>query len=76
LGKVKPNALHDAIEELESVGILESVITQKINNMYQQVGSKIAYKSIAFGLCVEDLIINPPVSKFIKIIRYLNQKLT
>lgn len=39
-GKARPNVAHLAIAQLESQGIIKSVITQNIDNLHQQAGSK------------------------------------
>lgn len=39
-GKAKPNAAHYALAELESKGLLSVIITQNIDNLHQQAGSK------------------------------------
>lgn len=40
LGKAKPNAGHIALAELENMDILKAVITQNIDNLHQEAGSK------------------------------------
>ena len=48
LGKVlrdkKPNAAHGALAELEAMGLLAGIITQNIDNLHQQAGSKLVYE--------------------------------
>lgn len=39
-GKAKPNPAHIALAELETKGILKSVITQNIDNLHQEAGCK------------------------------------
>jgi NAD-dependent deacetylase len=39
LGK-KPNPAHRALAELESVGLLSGVVTQNVDNLHQQAGSR------------------------------------
>ncbi len=39
-GKSKPNKAHYALAELEKLGYIKSVITQNIDNLHQQAGSK------------------------------------
>ena len=43
-GEAKPNAAHFALAELEKLGIVKSVITQNIDNLHQQAGSKEVYE--------------------------------
>ncbi len=43
-GKAKPNAAHYALAEMESSGLLKAVITQNIDNLHQQAGSKEVYE--------------------------------
>ena len=38
--EAKPNAAHYALADLEDNGLIESVITQNIDNLHQQAGSK------------------------------------
>ncbi|MBN2411092.1 NAD-dependent deacylase [candidate division KSB1 bacterium] len=40
MGKAKPNAAHIAVAELEQKGFVKSVITQNIDNLHQEAGSK------------------------------------
>jgi NAD-dependent deacetylase len=42
--KAKPNSAHKVIAELESMGIVKSVITQNIDNLHQEAGSKIVWE--------------------------------
>ncbi len=39
-GRAKPNAAHQAIAELETRGLVKTVITQNIDNLHQEAGSK------------------------------------
>lgn len=39
-GKAKPNAAHYALADLEEAGILKALITQNIDNLHQDAGSK------------------------------------
>ena len=39
-GKAKPNAAHYALAELENKGLLRAIITQNIDNLHQEAGSK------------------------------------
>ncbi|MBN2681789.1 MAG: NAD-dependent deacylase [Bacteroidales bacterium] len=39
-GKAKPNPAHFAIAEMEKTGIVKAVITQNIDNLHQEAGSK------------------------------------
>ena len=43
-GEAKPNEAHFALAELEKIGIVKSVITQNIDNLHQQAGSKEVYE--------------------------------
>jgi len=43
-GKAKPNAAHYALAEMESRGLLHSIITQNIDNLHQYAGSKKVYE--------------------------------
>lgn len=43
-GEAKPNMAHFALAELEQLGILKSIITQNIDNLHQQAGSKVVYE--------------------------------
>ena len=43
-GKAKPNAAHFALAEMEKLGYVKSVITQNIDNLHQQAGSKEVYE--------------------------------
>src|SRR6056297_941445 len=43
-GSAKPNNAHKALTELESMGFLKSVITQNIDNLNQEAGSKVVYE--------------------------------
>ena len=52
----KPNAGHIALAELERRGILKAVVTQNIDGLHQQAGSKIVYElhgSIRRASCVK-----------------------
>lgn len=40
VGKAKPNDAHIGLAELESMGLLSSVITQNVDNLHQEAGSK------------------------------------
>ncbi|MBN1699707.1 MAG: NAD-dependent deacylase [Spirochaetales bacterium] len=40
-GKVKPNAAHSALAAMENRGLLHAVITQNIDNLHQEAGSRI-----------------------------------
>ena len=39
-GKAKPNTAHDVLSELEKQGIIKTLITQNIDNLHQEAGSK------------------------------------
>ena len=41
---VKPNKAHIVLANLEKMGIMRSVITQNIDNLHQEAGSKIVYE--------------------------------
>ncbi len=43
-GKAKPNAAHFALAEMEKIGFLHSIITQNIDNLHQEAGSKEVYE--------------------------------
>jgi len=43
-GKAKPNAAHFALSEMEKLSYINSVITQNIDKLHQQAGSKKVYE--------------------------------
>jgi NAD-dependent deacetylase len=43
-GKASPNAAHKTLAEWEQKGILKSIITQNIDNLHQEAGSKVVYE--------------------------------
>ena len=43
-GSAKPNEAHIALAELEKMGLLNSVITQNIDNLHQEAGSRTVYE--------------------------------
>jgi len=43
-GKAKPNAAHLVLAEWEQGGIIEEIITQNIDNLHQEAGSKKVYE--------------------------------
>ncbi len=43
-GKAKPNAAHIAMAQLEKQGIIKSLITQNIDNLHQEAGSKCVHE--------------------------------
>jgi len=43
-GQAKPNAAHYALAEMEKMGLLHSIITQNIDNLHQNAGSKEVYE--------------------------------
>lgn len=43
-GKAKPNDAHLRIAELEEKGIVKAVVTQNIDNLHQEAGSKTVYE--------------------------------
>ncbi|MBT8489901.1 MAG: RNA polymerase subunit sigma, partial [Deltaproteobacteria bacterium] len=44
IGKARPNAAHRAIAKLENRGHVQSVITQNIDNLHQEAGSRTVYE--------------------------------
>ena len=75
-GKVRPNAAHYALAELEAGTLLSSVITQNVDNLHFDAGSKIVHEfhgSLKTLVCLNcrakykiseiDLNILPPVCK-------------
>ncbi|NOX86564.1 MAG: NAD-dependent deacylase [Chlorobi bacterium] len=43
-GKATPNRAHEVLAELEKRGLLKSVITQNIDNLHQEAGSRVVYE--------------------------------
>lgn len=43
-GKAKPNPAHFAVAELERMRIVKAIITQNIDNLHQEAGSKTVYE--------------------------------
>jgi len=43
-GKVKPNAAHYALAELEADNMLKAVITQNVDNLHYDAGSKVVHE--------------------------------
>ncbi len=43
-GKVKPNAAHDALTQLQEIGQLNTIITQNIDHLHQDSGSENVYE--------------------------------
>lgn len=43
-GKAKPNAAHIALAKMEKAGLLRAIITQNIDNLHQEAGSKTVYE--------------------------------
>jgi len=43
-GKAKPNIAHYALSEMENLGYINSIITQNIDNLHQEAGSKKVYE--------------------------------
>jgi NAD-dependent deacetylase len=41
LGRAKPNAGHQALAELERLGVLDALITQNVDDLHRQAGSKV-----------------------------------
>jgi NAD-dependent deacetylase len=75
-GKVSPNAAHYALAELEAAGRLNSVITQNVDNLHYDAGSKVVHEfhgSLKRLVCLKcrtkytisqiDLNVLPPVCK-------------
>ncbi len=75
-GKVKPNAAHYALAELEAANLLNAVITQNVDNLHYDAGSKIVHEfhgSLKKTICMDcrseysisqiDLNRLPPVCK-------------
>ena len=75
-GKVKPNAAHYALAELEADNILNAVITQNVDNLHYDAGSKVVHEfhgSLKSIVCLKcrakqkisqiDLNVLPPVCK-------------
>ena len=74
IDNVKPNKAHIVLANLEKAGIMRSVITQNIDNLHQEAGSKIVYElhgTAKYAVCMkcknkykinkEILSMNPPV---------------
>lgn len=56
IASAKPNAAHTALARMEQIGLLKAVITQNIDNLHQEAGSKavIEYHGNAMGLiCIK-----------------------
>ena len=75
-GKVQPNAAHNALAKLEADNLLKAVITQNVDNLHYDAGSKIVHEfhgSLKSIVCLKcrakykiskiDLNILPPVCK-------------
>lgn len=43
-GKAKPNPAHTALAKMEKMGILKALITQNIDNLHQEAGSREVYE--------------------------------
>ncbi len=43
-GKVLPNAAHYALAELEAAGLVKSVITQNVDNLHHDAGSRVVHE--------------------------------
>ena len=53
---VKPNKAHIVLANLEKMGIMRSVITQNIDNLHQEAGSKIVYElhgTAKYAVCMK-----------------------
>ena len=44
IGQAKPNPAHFALAEMEEQGIVKAIITQNIDNLHQEAGSKVVYE--------------------------------
>ena len=44
IGKAKPNPAHFALAKMEEQGIIKAIITQNIDNLHQEAGSKVVYE--------------------------------
>lgn len=44
MGNAQPNPAHVAMAELEKLGLLSCIITQNVDNLHQQAGSKLVYE--------------------------------
>ena len=56
IDNVKPNKAHLVLAELEKKGIMRSVITQNIDNLHQEAGSKIVYElhgTAQYAVCMK-----------------------
>lgn len=75
-GRLKPNAAHYSLSELEANGWLSAVITQNIDNLHTEAGSKVVHEfhgSLKKVICIKcgkkydisqiDLNILPPACK-------------
>lgn len=43
-GKAKPNKAHQVLARMEAAGMLKCVVTQNIDNLHQEAGSKVVYE--------------------------------
>ncbi|WP_295160265.1 NAD-dependent deacylase [uncultured Brachyspira sp.] len=53
---VKPNKAHIVLANLEKMGIMRSIITQNIDNLHQEAGSKIVYElhgTAKYAVCIK-----------------------
>lgn len=53
---VKPNKAHIVLSNLEKMGIMHSIITQNIDNLHQEAGSKIVYElhgTAQYAICMK-----------------------
>jgi len=64
-GKAEPNPAHFALSELEKIGIVKSVITQNIDGLHQDAGSKTVYEfhGTSKYLTCTDCSVKYPVEK-------------
>lgn len=55
-GEVQPNAAHYALAEMESRGLIHGIITQNVDNLHSDAGSKTVYEfhgSLKKLICIE-----------------------
>ncbi len=75
-GKAKPNAAHIAVARLEAMGLVKGVVTQNIDNLHQEAGSKTVYEfhGTAQTLSCTRCGLNIPASK--KIVDHIPPRCT
>ena len=57
-GKAKPNKAHGVLADMEKQGLLQALITQNIDNLHQDAGSRVVHEfhgTAQYLLCVECL---------------------